>query len=79
VKWHFKTMQGIKNLPVEEAQTLAGANPDYATQDLFDAIERGEYPKWRVSIQIMPKNEAQTYHIRPFDLTKVWPHRDYPL
>jgi catalase len=72
-------MQGIRNLPVAEAQMLAGANADYAIQDLFEAIERGEYPKWRVSIQIMPEKEAATYHIHPFDLTKVWPHKDYPL
>jgi catalase len=79
VKWHFKTMQGIRNLPVAEAQMLAGANPDYATQDLFEAIERGEYPKWRVSVQIMTEKQAETYRIHPFDLTKVWPHKDYPL
>jgi catalase len=79
VKWHFLTMQGIKNLSAEQAEELAGKDPDYATRDLWEAIERGDYPKWRVCIQVMPEAEAETYHINPFDLTKVWPHKDYPL
>jgi catalase len=79
VKWHFKTMQGIKNLTAEQAERLAGTDPDYAGRDLIDAIERGDYPKWRVCLQVMPEAEAETYHIHPFDLTKVWPHKDYPL
>jgi catalase len=78
-KWHFLTLQGIKNLTAEQAEELAGTDPDYATRDLHAAIERGDFPKWRVSIQIMPEAEAETYHIHPFDLTKVWPHKDYPL
>jgi catalase len=78
-KWHFLTLQGIKNLTAERAAELAGTDPDYATRDLHDAIERGDFPKWRVSLQIMPEAEAATYHIHPFDLTKVWPHKDYPL
>lgn len=78
VKWHFKTKQGIKNLTPRRAQELAGSDPDYAQRDLFEAIERGDYPKWSVEIQVMPEAEAATYHINPFDLTKVWPHRDYP-
>src|SRR6266436_5474494 len=79
VKWHFLTKQGIKNLSAEQAEELAGKDPDYATRDLFEAIERGDYPKWRVCIQAMPETEAETYHIHPFDLTKIWPHKDYPL
>ena len=79
VKWHFLTLQGIKNFTAEQAAELAGTQPDYATQDLFDAIERGDFPKWRVCVQVMPEAEAETYHIHPFDLTKVWPHKDYPL
>lgn len=79
VKWHFKTLQGIKNLSPEKAQELAGSDPDYAQRDLFEAIERGEHPKWKVSVQIMPETDAETYRINPFDLTKVWPHGDYPL
>ena len=79
VKFHFKTMQGIKNNTREEAIRLAGENPDQATQDLFEAIERGDYPRWKLYVQIMTMEEADNYHINPFDLTKVWPHADYPL
>jgi catalase len=79
VKWHFKTQQGIKNLAPKTAAVLAGTDPDYAQRDLFEAIERGEFPKWKVSVQIMPEAQASSYRINPFDLTKVWPHKDYPL
>ncbi len=79
VKFHFKTQQGIRNLMQEEANRLAGSNPDYVTQQLFELIEQGKYPKWTLYIQVMPELEAQTYHWNPFDLTKVWPHADYPL
>jgi catalase len=79
VKWHCLTRQGIKNLTAEQADELAGKDPDYATRDLYEAIERGDYPKWRVCIQAMPEADAESYNINPFDLTKIWPHRDYPL
>src|SRR5580704_13556055 len=79
VKWHFKTKQGIKNFTGEAASAQRGIDPDYAQRDLFEAIGKGDFPKWRVSVQIMPEKEAETYHINPFDLTKVWPHKDYPL
>jgi len=79
VKWHFKTKQGIKNFTGERAAEMRGVDPDHAQRDLFDAIKRGDFPKWRVCMQIMPEKEAETYHINPFDLTKVWPHGDYPL
>src|SRR6202167_5718558 len=79
VKWHFKTEQGIKNFYAESAQEMRGTDPDYAQRDLFNAIREGNFPKWRVLVQIMPEREAETYHINPFDLTKVWPHKDYPL
>jgi catalase len=79
VKWHFKTKQAIKNFTREEAGDMAGKDPDYAQRDLFNSIATGDFPKWRVSVQIMPEKEADTYHINPFDLTKVWPHKDYPL
>ncbi len=79
VKFHFKTDQGIENLPQENATRLAGENPDYHKQDLWDAIEAGEYPSWTVKVQIMPETDAESYHINPFDLTRVWPHDDYPL
>jgi catalase len=79
VKWHFKTKQGIKNFTREQADGMRGKDPDYAQRDLFNAIATGDFPKWRVCVQIMPEHEAETYHINPFDLTKVWPHKDYPL
>lgn len=79
IKYHFKTKQGIKNHTREEAVRVAGEDPDHATRDLFEAIERGDSPAWRVCVQIMTMEEAERYHINPFDLTKVWPHVDYPL
>lgn len=79
VKWHFKTVQGIRNLAVEDATRIAGEDLDHHRRDLFNAIENGDFPKWRAMIQIMPEQEADTYSINPFDLTKVWPHADYPL
>jgi catalase len=79
VKWHFKTKQGIKNFTGEAANEMRGIDPDYSQRDLFEAIKKGDFPKWRVCIQAMPEKEAETYHINPFDLTKVWPHKDYPL
>jgi catalase len=79
VKWHFKTKQGIKNFFREQAGALEGTDPDYAQRDLFNAIAKGDFPKWRVCLQIMPEKDAETYRINPFDLTKVWPHKDYPL
>jgi catalase len=79
VKWHFVTLQGIKNLTAKEADRIAGTDPDYATRDLFEAIERGDFPKWHVAIQIMPEAEAENYKVNPFDLTKIWSHKDYPL
>jgi catalase len=78
-KWHFKTKQGIKNFTGQAASDMRGIDPDYSQRDLFDAIAKGDYPKWTVSVQIMPEKDADTYHINPFDLTKVWPHKDYPL
>jgi catalase len=79
VKYHFKTDQGIDFLPQEEADRLAGADGDYHRRDLFDAIKRGHHPSWTLKMQIMPFAEAKTYRFNPFDLTKVWPHNDYPL
>jgi len=79
VKWHFKTKQGIKNFTREGADDMRGQDPDYAQRDLFEAIKNGEFPKWRVCLQVMPEKDADTYRINPFDLTKVWPHGDYPL
>lgn len=78
-KWHFKTDQGIKNLTAEQAGKLVGADPDYATRDLFAAIAAGTFPSWSVYIQRMTEAEATTYRFNPWDVTKVWPHGDYPL
>ena len=79
VKWHFKTAQGIRCLTDEEAADIASHDPDYHRRDLFTAIEQKDYPRWLVKVQVMPEREAETYRIHPFDLTKVWPHKDYPL
>ena len=78
VKYHFKTDQGIECLTQEEADRLAGEDGDYHTRDLFEAIARGEHPSWTLYVQVMPFAEADTYRLNPFDLTKVWPHEDYP-
>lgn len=79
VKWHFKTQQGIKNLAPAEAARLAGTDPDYAQRDLFEAIERGDYPRWTVCIQVMSEAEAANRHENPFDVTKTWSQKEYPL
>jgi catalase len=71
--------KGIQCMPPEEADRLAAENPDYHTVQLFEAIKRGEYPKWTFYVQVMPEEEAEHYRWNPFDLTKVWPHGDYPL
>jgi catalase len=83
VKWHFLTQQGIKNLTAADAVRIAGEDPDYAQRDLFNAIARGEFPRWTVSIQVATESELAAWEQRtgwnPFDLTKVWPHADFPL
>ena len=79
VKFHFKTQQGIENFSAEEATRLTAEDPDWATRDLFERIDRGDFPKWNFKVQIMPEEEAESYRWNPFDLTKIWPHEDYPL
>lgn len=79
VKYHFKTKQGIQCLTREEGIRIAGEDPDHATRDLFDSIQHGEHIAWMVSVQIMNEEQAKNYRINPFDLTKVWPHSDFPL
>lgn len=76
IKWHFKSKQGIKTVTGEEAAQLPAFG---AQQDLVDAINRGEFPAWAVKLQIMTEAEARDYKINPFDLTKIWPHADFPL
>lgn len=79
VKFHFRCQQGIENLSDEEAANIVGDDRESSQKDLFEAIERGDYPRWDMKVQIMPEKDADSYHIHPFDLTKVWPHKDYPL
>uniref|UniRef100_A0A8C5MYE4 Catalase n=1 Tax=Leptobrachium leishanense TaxID=445787 RepID=A0A8C5MYE4_9ANUR len=78
-KFHYKTNQGIKNLSVEEANKLAVNDPDYGIRDLFKAIAKKNFPSWTLYIQVMTFEEAENCSFNPFDLTKVWPHTDYPL
>ncbi|APA78111.1 catalase [Mycobacterium avium subsp. hominissuis] len=78
VKYHFKTDQGIQWLPQEEGRRLAGTHPDCCVRDLYEAIARGQYPSWSLQVQLMPFADAKTYRFNPFDVTKVWPHADYP-
>jgi len=79
VKFHFRTQQGIENLTDQEATEVIGRDRESHGRDLYEAIERGDFPKWTVSIQVMPEDDASTYRFHPFDLTKVWSQKDYPL
>jgi catalase len=79
VKFHVKSMQGIANLTNAEAASVVGDDRESHQRDLFEAIERGDHPKWRFCVQIMPETDIDRVPYNPFDLTKVWPHRDYPL
>lgn len=79
VKYHFKTDQGVETLTQEEANRIAGEDADHHRRDLYDTIDAGDFPSWTLKIQVMPYEDAKTYRINPFDLTKVWPHSDYPL
>ncbi|WP_447790852.1 catalase [Pseudomonas farris] len=79
VKYHFHTNQGLAYFTNTEAATIAGQDADFHRRDLFDAIVRGEHPSWTLFIQVMPYLEAKHYRFNPFDLTKTWSHKDYPL
>ncbi|HYI35096.1 MAG TPA: catalase [Thermoleophilaceae bacterium] len=79
VKYHFRTDQGIENIPESEADEIAGTDKDYHRRDLIEAIDKGDYPSWTLYVQVMPFAEAADYRFNPFDLTKVWPKGDYPL
>jgi catalase len=79
VKYHFKTDQGIEFLTQDEGDQMAGENADFHRQDLFEAIRDGDHPSWTLHVQVMPFEEAWDYRFNPFDLTKIWPHEDYPL
>jgi catalase len=79
VKYHFKSDQGVECLTQADADRIAGEDADYHQRDLYEAIEGGEFPSWSLKMQVMAFDDAKTYRFNPFDLTKVWPHSDYPL
>jgi len=79
VKFHMISQQGVKNVSDKEATRIMGANPDSSTEDMHNAIAAGDFPRWTMKVQLMPERDAETYKWNPFDLTKVWPHDDYPL
>lgn len=78
-KFHFKTNQGIKNLSADAAGQLTASDPDYSTRDLYNAIASGNFPSWSFYIQVMTFEQAEKWRFNPFDLTKVWPHGEFPL
>jgi len=79
VKFHFKTMQKIKNFTSGEATEMKGKDPDFGQRDLVDAINSKDFPKWALKIQVMTDEEAKNFQFNPFDLTKIWPHKEFPL
>ena len=79
VKFHFKTQQGIKNLTDQEAEAVIGKCRESHQRDLLGSIEKGDFPKWDMKIQVMTDEQAKKCKFNPFDLTKVWSHKDYPL
>ncbi len=79
VKFHLKSQQGIRNLTDEEAAALIGQDRESHQRDLYESIEKGDFPKWNMKIQVMPESDASQCAFNPFDLTKVWPHKDFPL
>lgn len=79
VKFHFRTQQGIKNFTQEDAVKMKGENPDFAQEDLVEAIEKGNFPKWTLFIQVMTEEQAKEFRWNPFDVTKVWFHEEFPL
>ncbi len=79
VKFHFKTQQGIKNLTDQEAEAVVGKCRESNQRDLLESIEKGDFPKWDMKIQVMTDEQAKNHYHNPFDLTKVWPHKEYPL
>ena len=79
VKYHFKTDQGICNLSASDADAIASSDPDYAIRDLFESIQQGDFPSWTLYVQVMTLKQVQNTSFNPFDLTKIWPHNEYPL
>jgi len=79
IKFHYRTQQGIETLSDSDAAAIISGDRESHQRDLFQNIELGNFPKWTLFVQVMPEKDADSYHINPFDLTKVWPHADYPL
>ena len=79
VKFHMRSMQGIANYTNEDAEQIIGKDREHSQRDLFENIEKGNFPRWQMCVQIMPEADAKKYRFNPFDLTKVWLHKDYPL
>ncbi|TGO58905.1 hypothetical protein BCON_0050g00370 [Botryotinia convoluta] len=79
VRFHFHSNQGVKNNTAAVAEKLSGTNPDHHKLDLFNAIERGEFPSWKASVQVMDPEDAKSFRWDVFDMTKVWPHSEVPL
>lgn len=79
VKFHFRTQQDIQNFTGEDANTMRGIDPDQAQRDLVEAIAKKEFPKWLLQIQVMTEDQAIEFEFNPFDVTKIWPHKEYPL
>ncbi len=79
VQMHLKTEQGIANFTAQEADRMRSSDPDCATRDLYQSIARGDFPAWRLMVQVMTPEQARDYRFDPFDITKVWPHGDFPL
>lgn len=79
VKYHFKSDQGVETFTQDEGDQMASVDTDYHQRDLFEHIAAGEFPSWTLHVQVMPFEDAKDYRFNPFDLTKVWPHADYPL
>ncbi|XP_045583173.1 catalase isoform X2 [Procambarus clarkii] len=78
-KFHYKTDQGIRNLTAQRADELAGTDPDYSIRDLYNAISSGNFPSYTMYIQVMTFEQAENWKFNPFDLTKIWPHKEFPL
>ena len=79
VKFHMRTQQGIKNMTDADAEKLVGQDRESHQRDLYESIEKGDFPKWTMYIQVMTEEQAKISPIHPFDLTKIWPHKEYPL
>jgi len=79
IKFHFKTQQGIRTLSGPQAEEIKGKDPDYSQRDLVEAIEEGVFPKWTLKIQVMTDEQAKKFKWNPFDISKVWPHKEFPL